>query len=90
MTNLELRQHAVRCAAAHSAAHQQVDPQDAWLMWSALHDVDGPGARLLFELAYAEYLRESSWKRLMTSLLGQPLTDRLSHYLGASDDVPLR
>jgi hypothetical protein len=69
MTNRDIQQQAARCAARHLAAGKHVEPDDAWLMWSAVHPVDGPAARLLFELEYAQRCSESRWWKLLSTLL---------------------
>lgn len=69
MTNRDIQEHAARCAAQHSVAGKQLDPEDAWLMWSAVHPIDGPAARLLFEHEYARGCSESRWWRLLSAFL---------------------
>lgn len=68
MTNRDIRQHAARYAAQHSATGKHVEPDDAWLMWSAIHPVDGPAARLLFEQEYARRDSESRWWKIVSAL----------------------
>lgn len=67
MTNRDIQLHAARCAAQHSAAGKHVEPDDAWLMWSAIHPVDGPAARLLFEHEYARCEQESRWWKFLSA-----------------------
>lgn len=86
MTNLDIRQHAARFAAEHAAARKYFEPTEAWQMWSTAHAVDGPGARLLFELEYARRCRESRWWRLLSALAGPERCELIGRYLRTSND----
>jgi hypothetical protein len=65
MTNIDIRLHAARCAAAHEQDHRQIDPDEAWALWSSEHGVAGPGARLVFESEYAHCRERSLWGWIM-------------------------
>jgi hypothetical protein len=61
MTNIDIRLHAARCAAAHTGEGRHLEPDEAWLLWSSQHGISGPGARLVFEREYALCRERSLW-----------------------------
>lgn len=67
MTNLDIQQHAARCAAQHTADGMHLEAEEAWQQWSASSGVADPGARLLFEYEYAMCRREALWWQLLSA-----------------------
>lgn len=67
MTNIDIQQHAARCAAEHTTAGTHLEPDEAWQQWSASSGVADPGARLLFEYEYMLCRREALWWQLLSA-----------------------
>lgn len=67
MTNIDIQQHAARCAAEHTSAGTHLDPDEAWQQWSATTGIADAGARLLFEYEYMLCRREALWWQMLST-----------------------